>query len=69
MYVVLFDRITKLYSMVIIFLLIALGILVSFGFLLSFFWATKSGQYDDDVTPSIRMLFDDQEINQNNQQE
>ncbi|MDG2449280.1 MAG: cbb3-type cytochrome oxidase assembly protein CcoS, partial [Saprospiraceae bacterium] len=24
-----------------------------------FFWAVGSGQYDDDYTPSIRILFDD----------
>ncbi len=28
-------------------------------FLLSFLWAVKSGQYDDDHTPAIRILFDD----------
>ncbi|MEM1121897.1 MAG: cbb3-type cytochrome oxidase assembly protein CcoS, partial [Bacteroidota bacterium] len=25
----------------------------------AFFWAVKSGQYDDDYTPSVRILFDD----------
>jgi len=24
-----------------------------------FLWAVKSGQYDDDYTPSIRILFED----------
>jgi nitrogen fixation-related uncharacterized protein len=23
-------------------------------------WATKKGQFDDDYTPSVRMLFDDE---------
>ena len=43
----------------IIFLLIALSLLVAIGFLLAFFWAVRSGQYDDDYTPSVRILFDD----------
>lgn len=43
----------------IIFLLIAIGLLIALGFLGAFIWAVKSGQYDDDYTPSIRILFDD----------
>ncbi|MFQ3575447.1 MAG: cbb3-type cytochrome oxidase assembly protein CcoS [Cytophagales bacterium] len=27
-------------------------------FLLLFLWSVKTGQYKDDYTPSIRMLFD-----------
>ena len=46
--------------MKIIFLLIALSLLVAIGFLGAFFWAVKSGQYEDDYTPSIRILFDDE---------
>lgn len=45
--------------MKIIFLLILVSLLVAVGFLAAFFWAVKSGQYDDDYTPSIRILFDD----------
>lgn len=30
------------------------------AFLLAFVWASKSGQYDDDYTPSIRILFEDE---------
>jgi cbb3-type cytochrome oxidase maturation protein len=32
--------------------------LVAGGFLLAFIWAVKSGQYDDQYTPSVRILFD-----------
>ena len=39
--------------------LIIFSILVAGGFLLAFLWSVKSGQYDDDYTPSVRMLFDD----------
>lgn len=45
--------------MKIIFLLIAIGLVIALGFLGAFLWAVKSGQYDDDYTPSIRILFDD----------
>jgi cbb3-type cytochrome oxidase maturation protein len=38
--------------------LIFLGILVAGGFLAAFIWAVRSGQYDDDYSPSVRMLFD-----------
>ena len=44
----------------ILFLLIGVSLLVALFFLVSFIWAVKSGQYDDDYTPSVRMLFDDE---------
>lgn len=44
--------------MSVIFFLIAIGILVAGGFLAAFIWSVRSGQYDDDYTPSVRMLFD-----------
>ena len=34
-------------------------------FLGAFFWASKSGQYEDDYTPSIRILFPDNENEKN----
>ncbi|KAA9041110.1 cbb3-type cytochrome oxidase assembly protein CcoS [Ginsengibacter hankyongi] len=40
-------------------ILIGASILVATGFLIAFLWSAKSGQYDDDYTPSIRMLFED----------
>jgi cbb3-type cytochrome oxidase maturation protein len=42
-----------------IFALIIISLLVATGFLIAFIWAIKSGQFDDNVTPSIRMLWDD----------
>jgi len=44
----------------ILFILIGVSILVAGSFLVAFLWSVKSGQYDDDYTPSIRMLFDDE---------
>jgi cbb3-type cytochrome oxidase maturation protein len=45
--------------MEVIFVLIILSLLVAAGFLLAFFWAVRSGQFEDSYTPSIRVLFDD----------
>jgi cbb3-type cytochrome oxidase maturation protein len=42
-----------------LFILIGISTLVAAGFLAAFLWGVKNGQYDDDYTPSIRMLFDD----------
>jgi cbb3-type cytochrome oxidase maturation protein len=38
--------------------LILIGVVVAGGFLIAFIWAVRSGQYDDDYSPSVRMLFD-----------
>ncbi len=46
--------------MFVIFILIGLSLIVAIIFLLIFIWNVKSGQYEDDYTPSVRMLFDDQ---------
>ncbi len=35
---------------------------VAGGFLIGFLWAVKKGQYEDHYSPSVRILFDDQEI-------
>ena len=48
--------------MSVIYLLIAISIFVAIGFFIAFVFAVKSGQYDDDYTPSVRMLFDDEII-------
>jgi cbb3-type cytochrome oxidase maturation protein len=41
-----------------LFILIGVSIVVAGLFLAAFLWSVKNGQYDDDYTPSIRMLFD-----------
>jgi cbb3-type cytochrome oxidase maturation protein len=43
-----------------IIVLIIISLTVALGFLVSFIWAVKNNQYEDDYTPSVRMLFDDQ---------
>jgi cbb3-type cytochrome oxidase maturation protein len=47
--------------MSVLFILIGVSIIVAAGFLAAFLWGVKDGQYQDDYTPSIRMLFDDNE--------
>ena len=46
----------------IFYLLIGVSLLVALIFLGAFIWAVKTGQFDDNETPSIRILFDDEPI-------
>jgi cbb3-type cytochrome oxidase maturation protein len=39
--------------------LILVSLTVAAGFLLAYLFAARNGQFDDDCTPAIRMLFDD----------
>lgn len=52
--------------MSVIYLLITISIVVAVAFLIAFIKAVKSGQYDDDYTPSVRMLFDDEVVKKEN---
>jgi cbb3-type cytochrome oxidase maturation protein len=45
--------------MSVIAVLIVISLLIALGFLIAFLWAVKSGQYNDTYTPSIRILFDE----------
>jgi cbb3-type cytochrome oxidase maturation protein len=40
------------------FILIGISMIVAGSFLVAFLWNVFSGQYEDDYTPSVRMLFD-----------
>lgn len=44
----------------IIFMLIGFSVLIALVFLGAFFWASKTKQYEDTYTPSVRILFDDE---------
>ena len=50
--------------MSVLFVLIGVSMIVAGGFLFGFLWAVKKGQYDDSYSPSVRILFDDQEKEQ-----
>lgn len=45
--------------MSVIYLLISISLIIALLFLYAFFKAVKNGQFDDDYTPSVRVLFDD----------
>jgi cbb3-type cytochrome oxidase maturation protein len=46
-------------TMKIMLLLILISLLLAAGFLLAYLRAVRDGQFDDDYTPAIRILFDD----------
>ena len=50
------------FKMNILYLLIGVSLLAAIIFLWLFIWSVKSGQYDDNYTPSVRILFDDDEL-------
>jgi len=43
-----------------IFIMIGASLLLAIGFLIAFIWSVKSKQYEDDYTPSVRILFDNE---------
>ncbi len=49
---------------VIVILLIA-SISIASLFLLAFLWSVQSGQYEDDISPASRILFDDKPLDVN----
>ena len=49
--------------MSVIFLLIPLSIAVAAFFLAAFIWAVRSGQYEDTLTPAMRVLLEEPAAN------
>lgn len=43
-----------------LYILIGISLIVAIGFLCAFLWAMRKGQYEDDYTPSVRILFEDE---------
>lgn len=50
-----------------IFIMIGASLALAIGFLIAFIWSVKNNQYQDDYTPSVRMLFDNTTIQKKNQ--
>ncbi len=48
--------------MSVIYLLLTISLIVAVGFFIAFILSVKNGQFDDDYTPSVRMLFEDELI-------
>ncbi|MFK7834457.1 MAG: cbb3-type cytochrome oxidase assembly protein CcoS [Winogradskyella sp.] len=46
--------------MSVIYILLSVSVVVGVTFFIIFLMAVRSGQYDDDYTPSVRMLFEDE---------
>ncbi len=44
--------------------MIAVSLGLAIVFLISFIWATKDGQFDDDTSPAIRILFEEELVKQ-----
>ncbi len=45
----------------ILYILIGVSLFAALIFLAMFIWAVRTGQYDDNYTPSVRILFEDDE--------
>lgn len=54
--------------MSVIFILIGISACVGLTFLAIFLWSVRNGQYDDSITPAIRILFEDN-LNKTNKTE
>ena len=52
--------------MSVIYLLLTVSIVVAIFFFIVFILAVKNGQFDDDYTPSVRILFDDELVKEKN---
>ncbi len=46
----------------VLYILIIVSLSIAISFLGVFIYSVRKGQYDDDYTPSVRMLFDDELI-------
>jgi cbb3-type cytochrome oxidase maturation protein len=41
------------------YIMITISLIIAVGFLSAFMWSVKKGHFDDDYTPSVRILLDD----------
>lgn len=46
----------------IIYVLLSISVVVAIVFFIAFIISVKNGQYDDTYTPSVRMLFEDEVV-------
>jgi cbb3-type cytochrome oxidase maturation protein len=52
--------------MSVIYIVLTVSVIVGIAFFIIFLMAVKSGQYDDSYTPSVRMLFEDELVKEQN---
>jgi cbb3-type cytochrome oxidase maturation protein len=55
--------------MSVIILLIIFSLILAIGFLIAFIWSIKDNQLEDDYTPSVRILFDNELVKNNDKKE
>ncbi len=55
--------------MSVIFILIGCSLFLATLFLVAFLLASKAGQFEDDYTPSVRILFEDEDIDKQSEQQ
>lgn len=53
--------------MSVIYVLLSISVFVAIIFFAAFIFTVKSGQYDDSYTPSVRMLFEDELVSSNSE--
>ena len=53
----------------VLYILIIVSLSIAIFFLVVFIYSVRNGQYDDDYTPSVRMLFDDELISDDTDKE
>ena len=51
-------------GMSVIYMLLAISIVVAVIFFLAFIYSVRQGQYDDAYTPSVRILFEDELVDE-----
>lgn len=44
----------------IIYVMLVVSLLIAIFFLIGFIWAVRNNQFEDDYSPSVRILFDDE---------
>ncbi|WP_439152668.1 cbb3-type cytochrome oxidase assembly protein CcoS [Winogradskyella sp.] len=54
--------------MSVIYIVLTVSVIVGIAFFIIFLMAVKSGQYDDSYTPSVRMLFEDELVKEQNKE-
>jgi cbb3-type cytochrome oxidase maturation protein len=50
--------------MSVVLILLISSLTIATGFLAAFIWSVKDGQYEDDYTPSVRILFEDKKTDE-----
>ena len=51
-----------------IYIMLIVSLIMAVFFLIIFMWAAKTGQYEDDYAPSVRVLYDDEQVLHNQNQ-